>query len=172
MKDFHELALKRQSCKKFNGKLIDKEKLLELIEIGRLAPSAVNGQPWHFLVVVDPKIKKKLTSSMQQFNDDAAAFIVIVEEKSNLISILGVKIKDQDYAQFDIGIVSAYLALAAADLGIENVIVGWFNEYEVKKLLSIDKKKRVRLIISLGYSDDTKIRVKARQSMDQVSDFI
>ena len=52
MKSFLELAAARQSDRVFvPGKRIEREVLERIVEAARLAPSACNGQPWHFTVV-------------------------------------------------------------------------------------------------------------------------
>ncbi|MCR3905692.1 MAG: nitroreductase family protein [Tenericutes bacterium] len=172
MNYFQELILKRESCRKFNEKPVSKKDLETIIEAARLAPSACNGQPWHFIAVTNDELKKSLSSHMQPFNAKAGAFIVIIQEKTNITSSIGGKIKHQDYAQMDIGIVTSYLSLAATSLGISNCILGWFDESKVKETLKIPKKKRVRLILSLGYTDDKDVRTKLRKDISEIVDYI
>lgn len=43
--DFKELQLKRESCRIYSDKPVPRELLTELIEVGRLSPSACNSQP-------------------------------------------------------------------------------------------------------------------------------
>ena len=49
--DFLELAKARYSCKKFSDKPVEKEKLEQVLEAGRLAPTAKNNQPQHIYVL-------------------------------------------------------------------------------------------------------------------------
>lgn len=57
--DFLRLAEKRQSCRTYDSKrAIEPEKLQRILEAGRIAPSACNAQPWHFIVVDNPELKK------------------------------------------------------------------------------------------------------------------
>lgn len=51
MSNFFELINKRESCRSFNNKKVDKELLIKCIEAARVAPSACNSQPWSFMVV-------------------------------------------------------------------------------------------------------------------------
>ena len=57
--EFKELVLARFNAKKFNGKKVDDEKLNELFDIIRFAPSADNLQPWKIKVISDPGDKGK-----------------------------------------------------------------------------------------------------------------
>jgi nitroreductase len=50
-------------------------------------------------------------------------------------------------------------------------MMGWFDEKDVKKLLNIDTKKRVPLIITLGYAESDEIREKERKKIEEFSDF-
>ncbi len=172
MNPFDQLIRDRESCRKFNGKAVSKEDITTIITAARLAPSACNGQPWHFIAITDEETIAKLAGHMQAFNAKAGAMIVMIEEKSNITSTIGSKIKHQDYAQMDMGIVASYLSLAATSLGISNCIIGWFDEAKTKALLQLPKKKRVRLILSLGYTDETNVRPKIRKKMDEIVTFI
>jgi len=58
--EFKEIVRKRYACKLFNGKKIPEEKLKELLELIRMAPSSYGLQPWRILVIADPETKEKL----------------------------------------------------------------------------------------------------------------
>ena len=58
--DFFELIQKRQSCRAYNGKPVERKKLEMIVDAARLAPSACNSQPWHFVVVDEPEKAKNL----------------------------------------------------------------------------------------------------------------
>ena len=62
--DFLRLAEKRQSCRTYDPKrAIEPEKLQRILEAGRIAPSACNAQPWHFIVVDNPELKNKIADA-------------------------------------------------------------------------------------------------------------
>ena len=176
MKSFLELAAARQSDRTYEpGRVIEREALERILEAGRLAPSACNGQPWHFTVVTDPQLLVevgKATSSlgMNRFVKDASALVLITLEPTNITSKLGCGIKDKDFPIMDLGIASAYMTLAAEDEGIGSCILGWFDEKKIKELVGIPQKKRLMLIISLGYTPKPK-RKKIRKDFDKVVSF-
>lgn len=176
MKSFLELAAARQSDRSYEpGRVIGREVLERILEAGRLAPSACNGQPWHFTVVTDPQLLVevgKATSSlgMNRFVKDASALVLITLEPTNITSKLGCGIKDKDFPIMDLGIASAYITLAAEDEGIGSCILGWFDEKKIKELVGIPQKKRLMLIISLGYNLKPK-RKKIRKDFDKVVSF-
>ena len=176
MKSFLELAAARQSDRAYEpGRVIEREALERILEAGRLAPSACNGQPWHFTVVTDPQLLVevgKATSSlgMNRFVKDASALVLITLEPTNITSKLGCGIKDKDFPIMDLGIASAYMTLAAEDEGIGSCILGWFDEKKIKELVGVPQKKRLMLIISLGYNLKPK-RKKIRKDFDKVVSF-
>lgn len=57
---FLDIAKSRYSVRGYENKPVEKEKLLQVLEAGRLAPSAVNFQPVHFIVVTEEEQKKKI----------------------------------------------------------------------------------------------------------------
>jgi nitroreductase len=58
--EFKEIVSKRYATKKFDGKRIPEDKIEELLELIRLAPSAINLQPWKIKIVSDQKTKEDL----------------------------------------------------------------------------------------------------------------
>ena len=168
------LILSRQSDRKYSHKPVEKEKIDRIIEAGRMAPSACNAQPWKFIVVDDPRLVKKIAVAcaakllgMNSFVAQAPVLIVIIREKPNFSSKVGATIKNKDYSLFDIGISSENICLQAKAEGIGSCIIGWFDEEQMRKILSIPRSKRVELIITLGYSLSEQ-RVKKRKPIEEV----
>jgi len=58
--EFKDIVMQRYAVKKFNGKAIPEEKINELIELVRFAPSALDLQPWRIKVITDLKLKEQL----------------------------------------------------------------------------------------------------------------
>lgn len=176
MNSFLELAQARQSDRSFEpGRKIDREVLERIIEAGRIAPSACNGQPWHFTVVTSdellPQVARATSSlGMNKFVKDASALVLITHESTNITSRLGCGIKDKDFPMMDLGIASAYITLAAEDEGIGSCILGWFDEKKIKQLTGMPEKKRLMLIVALGYAAKPK-RKKVRKEWGKVVSF-
>lgn len=154
-----EIILGRQSDRKYSDKAVEKKKLERIIEAGRMAPSACNAQPWRFIVVTDPSLLRALSVAshakllnMNRFVDQAPVIIVVVREKPNLTSKIGGTIKDKDYSRIDIGIASENICLQARAEGLGSCMIGWFDEKEVRRILGIPVKKRIELLITIGYS--------------------
>ena len=176
MSDFLSLVKARQSDRAYEpGRKIEREKLERILEAARLAPSACNGQPWHFTVITEQPLLQevgKATASlgMNKFAKDASALVLITHESTNITSKLGCGIKDKDFPMMDLGIASAYMTLEAEAEGIGSCILGWFDEKKIKELTGIPKNKRLMLIITLGYAAKPK-RNKVRKEWDKIVSF-
>ena len=69
----------------------------------------------------------------------------------------------------DIGIAAEHFCLQATEEGLGTCMLGWFNEKPVQKLLGIPPKRRIGLIISLGYEpEDYRMREKIRKDKYKV----
>lgn len=170
--EFSELVKHRQSDRKYSDKPVEKEKILKCIETVRLSPSASNSQPWKFIIIDEPDLKNQIADcaaslGMNKFTLQSPVIIALVQEQMNILTLLGSKIKKKDFSLLDIGIAVNQFCLQAADLGLGTCIIGWFDEPRVKKLLHIDRTKRVQLLIALGYSE-AQNRKKVRKPIDEM----
>ena len=173
--DFYELVGKRQSCRAFDAtRVVEPEKLQRILEAARLAPSACNAQPWHFVVVTEPALKDQVAQAcstkllgLNHFTRQAPIHVLIVQESENFTAGMGNLIKSKNFAQIDIGIATTHIVLAAEAEGLGTCILGWFNESKIKTLLNIPRRKRVLLDILIGYST-APIHEKKRKPTEQV----
>lgn len=174
---FMDLTLKRESCRNFADKKVEKQDLVSCIEAARHSPSACNSQPWHFIVVNDSALSPKIAQctqdlGMNKFTNQCPAFIVVCQESANATAKIGGVITNQQFAPIDIGLSVSHLCYRATELGLSTCILGWFNEKRVKTLLKLPKNKRVRLILAVGYANSEKIRTKKRKSLDEIMTYM
>lgn len=176
---FQEILDRRQSVRKYQDKPVEREKIEKLIESVHVAPSACNSQPWKLIIVDEPGLKNEVakatfntTISFNKFVTGAPVIAVLVIEKANLIAQLGGKVKYQEYAQYDIGIAAAHFCLQATELGLGTCMIGWFDEKKIQKLLNIPEKRKIGLLITLGYPpEEYTVRGKIRKPVDQICSF-
>lgn len=177
--NFEELIIHRQSVRKYQNKPVEKEKIDRLIHAVHQSPSASNSQPWKLIIVNQPELKNKVaratfskTISFNKFAVEAPVIAVLVIEKAKLITRVGGKLKNQEYPQYDIGIAAAHFCLQATELGLGTCMLGWFDEKQIQQLLGIPKKRKVALLITLGYApNDYKLRKKTRKTIDEICSF-
>ena len=90
-------------------------------------------------------------------------------EKTKLIVQPGGNIKNQEYPYYDIGIAAAHFCLQATELGLGTCMIGWFNEKRIQELLNIPQKRKIGLVITLGYPpEDYKMRKKIRKTTNEI----
>ena len=177
--EFAELIKTRQSVRKYQEKPVEKEKLQQLIEAVRLAPSASNSQPWKLIIVDDPRLKDQVARatfskavSFNKFAPEAPVIAVLTIEKPPLINQIGGLLKQREFPLIDIGIAAAHFCLQAAELGLGTCMLGWFDETAIKKLLHIPRKTRIGLVITLGYAvAEYPLRPKTRKDVAAMSSF-
>ena len=175
--NFTEIALTRQSCRSYDPcRVVEKEKIDAILAAARLAPSACNGQPYHFTVCRGDKAKEAalLTrgiGGMNKFAVDAPVLIVVSEMPYVKSAAAGAKMKNNDYRSMDIGIAVAYLTAEAAAQGLGTCILGWFDDEKLRSLCGIEYP--IRLVITLGYpGENDKLREKKRKDLDELVSWI
>ena len=169
--NFMEIANTRQSCRAYDeARPVEREKLDAVLEAARLAPSACNGQPYHFTVVkgdlANEVAKATQGMGMNKFAVQAPVLIVVSEMPYVKSAAMGAKVKNNDYRSIDIGITTAYLTAEAAAQGLGTCILGWFDDDKIRSLCGI--KYPVRLVITLGYPKDETIRPKKRKDIAEL----
>jgi nitroreductase len=175
---FLELAAKRESTRHYAPTPVPREALERCLEAARLAPSACNSQPWHFVVVDSEPLRGRLAReafsglySMNRFAEEAPALIVVVTDRSTYIARLGGQFRGMQYSLVDIGIAGEHLALQAAEEGLGTCWLGWFNEKAVKRTLGLPRGARVDILISLGYPAEPGVRGKQRKTLDEIREY-
>ncbi len=174
--EFFDLIQKRESCRNFKDTPVENSKLRRCAEAARFAPSACNSQPWRYIIVNDPELSPKVAKCVQdmgmnKFTSNCPAFAVVLETEASLMSRLGGKIKNQQYAPLDIGLSVAHFCLEATELGLSTCILGWHNEGKLKDLFDIPKGERVRVVLAVGYATNDALRAKQRKPLETIAEF-
>ena len=170
--NFTEIAAVRQSCRRYDSsRMVEKEKIDAIIKAGQLAPSACNGQPYHFTVCKGESAQNVALATkgvgLNHFVNQAPVMIVISEEDYVASAALGAKLKGNDYRSIDIGIAAAYLTAEAAAQGLGTCILGWFDDDKIREICHLSKP--VRLVICMGYpAADDKLRQKKRKELTEL----
>ena len=169
--NFIEIARARQSCRAYDEtRDVEEEKITAMLEAARLAPSACNGQPYHFTVCrgkTAGEVAKSTTGlGMNKFAAQAPVLIVVSEKAYVKSAAMGARVKNNDYRSMDIGIAVAYLTAEATAQGLGTCILGWFDDEKIRSLCGLDQP--VRLVITVGYAKDESIRPKKRKELSEL----
>ena len=174
-----DLLKHRKSVRDFLDRPVEREKITMCLEAARLAPSACNSQPWRFVVVDDRQLKNKLCDvafsgiySINSFCKMAPVIVVVISEKSRFLARIGGMFRGTKYYLIDIGIACEHFVLQAEDLGLGTCWIGWFNEQAVKSILNIPQRKKIDIVIALGYYDREKLGPEHnREPIDKIASF-
>ena len=170
--NFMEIAETRQSCRSYDEtRSVEEEKLAAILEAARLAPSACNGQPYHFTVCRGNAAREVAAATMgmgmNKFAPQAPVCIVVSEEPYVKSAAVGAKLKKNDYRSIDIGITTAYLTAEAAAQGLATCILGWLDDEKIRAICGLTQP--VRLVITLGYAKTgDKLRSKNRKDLSEL----
>ena len=158
----------RESVRSYLDKKVESEKLANILEMGRLAPSFFNRQDWRFVIVQDINTKRKLVNYAESPSFVAESPIVIVGCGKPIETLRNF---DKSSYIIDTAIAMDHVCLAAVEYGPGSCWISDFNEKKVKEILDIPEEIRVVGIISLGYPKNVLISNKRRIPLAQLIKF-
>lgn len=162
--NFLELVKQRYSCRAYKSLGVEKEKLEYILECVRLAPSAVNKQPWRFRIVSKEEDKARL---QQCYNRDwfkTAPMYVVV---SVLHDEEWVRSDGKHHGDIDIAIAVEHLCLAATEQGLATCWVCNFDAVLCKELFNLSDNEEPAVLIPLGYAAD-EVKPKNRKPIETI----
>jgi len=140
--DVFEAVQERRSIRSYQDKPVEREKMEKILEAGRLAPSAKNLEPWHFIAVTDAAKRKALSGGMW------GKFLV---QSPLVIVACGDKKASPDWYAIDVALALENMVLTATSEGLGTCCVGSFNEKDVKAALKVPENFEVLVMIAVGY---------------------
>ena len=167
---FNDVITARHSCRHFDtARKPSLSVLTDLCREALTAPSACNSQPWKILLISSPEALQKAKAAFHApFVRDAAAIAVLCETEAELKPFVIERLGDsQFFAEYDLGILTGCLTLAAADHGVGSCIIGMFDQDLLKSEFSLPEGVRPRLAVALGYeSPDATVPTRVRKPID------
>ena len=146
-----EAIRKRYSCRAYQDRVIEREKLDEIFEAARLAPSAKNIQDWRFVVVTDKEKKRQVaenTNRPEVF--EKAGVIIAACSNSDYVMRCG-----QAAGPIDVAIALEHISLQATELGLATCWIGSFYTEKVRTILSIPDDIVIIELMTVGYPADS-----------------
>ena len=124
------------------------EKLLQVLEAARIAPSACNFQPWHFVIIQKHNLRLKICSTYaKEWIQEAPALIVICGDHNYSWH----RIDGKDHCDIDIAIAVDHMSLAAVELGLGSCWVCMFDVEKCKKILKLPASLEPIVLLPIGY---------------------
>jgi len=172
----------RRAIRKYKNRPVEHEIIEQIIDAGRMAPSAINQQEWKFYILTNKDTIK--TFSKEIAKTSAKEFLKsgvkeVVKTAGNLLHsfhnidlfkwadpifhgapvvIFITAPKDNEWAGLDIGMCAENMMLAAKTLGLDSCPVGlakFVEHTDIFYKLRIPATEKVQLAVILGYGDET-----------------
>ncbi len=154
---------RRYSCRAYQEKSIEQDKLDCILEAARLAPSARNTQDWRFVVVTDRDTKRKVagTTNRPEVFEKAGAIIAACSNSDEIMRC------GQAIGPIDVAIALEHICLQAADLGLGTCWIGSFDADKVRQILAIPEDIAIIELMTVGYPADSKSEPK-REPIEKI----
>lgn len=162
--NFLELVKQRYSCRAYKSLGVEKEKLEYILKCVRLAPSAVNKQPWRFRIVSKEEDKVRL---QQCYNRDWFKTAPMYVVASVLHDEEWVRSDGKHHGDIDIAIAVEHLCLAATEQGLATCWVCNFDVVLCKELFNLSDNEEPAVLIPLGYAAD-EVKPKNRKPIETI----
>jgi nitroreductase len=154
----------RQSIRAFDPRQVEDDKLLRILDSGRLSPSAGNRQERRFIVIRDANTRKLLCEAAQnqQFVAEAPVVIAACSVEKDYVMACG-----QLAYSIDTAIAVDHMTLQAVEEGLGTCWIGAFDETKVKEILHVPDEVRVVSLLPLGYPASIP-QPRGRKNLDEI----
>ncbi len=146
--EFKEVVKKRYSCKKYDGRKVEKAQLDAILEAGRLAPTAKNLQEQR-IYVLESAESLAAVDKVTPCRYGAATVLAVAFDKNNVFTYPGEK---RDSGVEDATIVATHMILAAEDAGVDSCWINYFDPDILAKELALPENEEILMLMDLGYA--------------------
>jgi nitroreductase len=164
--NFLQLIRERHSVRSFRPETVSSVLLKQVVEAGRLAPSACNNQPWYFIVVNDSEVLAQLHQAYPRDWFGQTKQIIVVcgdKDRSWKRSYDG-----KDHLDIDVAIAVDHMTLFAAELGLGTCWVCHFDPHKVSSALALPKHIEPIVLLPIGYPAIVDCPAKYRKPLDEI----
>jgi nitroreductase len=194
----NKLYQERRSCRYFSAKAVSRELIENLIKIAASAPSGAHKQPWHFVAISEPDLKRKIrlaaekeerafyearasedwlkdlapigTDANKEFLE-TAPWLIVVFKRSYNVSANGEKSKNY-YVNESVGIASGFLISAIHHLGLATLTHTPSPMNFLSELLARPSEEKPFLLLPVGYAaTDAEVPNLERKNFEDLSEF-
>lgn len=170
--DYFELVSKRRSIRMYEDRVIEKEKLIKILECANQAPSAGNLQGYEIFVVTSRELRHQLVAASRGQNFLAQVPVVLVFCANPSRSAERYKERGEGlYSLQDATIACTFAMLASTAVGLATVWVGAFDEDEVIKIVKIPENLRPIALLPIGYPALSRKAV-SRRALDELVHYV
>ena len=165
---FKELTSMRSSVRQYTDTPVKNEDLDYIMECARLAPSAVNYQPWHFYIATSEESKAALCRCYDREWFRSAQVYIVCTIRHDQAWVR--KFDGKEHGDIDIAIATEHICLAAAERGLGTCWVCNFDSALCKQLLNFSDNEEPAVIVALGHPDpNTPAKEKQRKLLSEIT---
>ena len=196
---FAEEMAKRRSVRDFAKRPVSEEVIRNCLRAASLAPSGANMQPWHFVVVGDPKTKKEIRAAAEKEEEEfysrrapeewlaalaplgtnpdkpllvRAPYVIAVFAQRYGIDEKGDRVRHY-YVSESVGIAVGFLLVALHHAGLVAAIHTPMQMGFLNDILDVSQNERAYLLLAVGYpAKDARLPAIEKKSLDEVCTFI
>ena len=159
MKEFET----RRSIRKYKDTPVADEQIAQIMEAVRIAPSGENLQPWFFMAVKDPALKKAIIAAdhNQSWMESAPVILVCLGDvRCRIDEVSCGAVGDSNptievkRTIVDTSIALTYAMLEAESMGLSTCWTQWYDQNSMKKALGVPDYYYVGGVMTLGYADE------------------
>jgi len=167
---FIELAKQRYSCRNYDSRTVEQDKLELILEAGRVAPSAVNNQPWHFIVIREKGNLNKIHGAYhREWFQTAPCVIVVCGDHDQSWKR---KQDGKDHCDIDIAITVDHMTLQATELGLATCWICNFDKEKTIQILKLPSNLEPIVILPVGYPLDRSDPARHAEKRKKIQHFV
>lgn len=168
--NFLELAKKRNSVRKYTEQVISEEHVQQILEAGRVAPTAANKQPYHIIAVRSEEGLLKIAKTGNVYGAPLA-LIVCAEDNESWVRPFDGK----NLADIDATIVTTHMMMEAAQLELGSLWVCYFDPSIIKQEFALPDGLAALHILAVGHPNEKPLSPdrhdKTRKSIEKTVTF-
>lgn len=197
--DFYEDIKRRRTIRDFSDRLVPVEVIKDALRAAGTAPNGANLQPWHFVVVSDPEVKKKIRVEAEKaekefYNEKApeewlkalehlgtdehkpyletAPNLIVIFSKNYELTESGEKIQHY-YVKESVGIATGMLITALHRSGLATLTHTPNPMKFLNEILDRPSNERAYLILVTGYpAENVKVPDIKKKPLEEIATFI
>jgi len=178
-----ELATNRKSVRRFSAKPVPMDDILYALDVARQAPSGANEQPWRFIIVTDPGLKKRIRDASERaervlyanVKGDFREWLLghglshekpFLEEAPLLVAVL--MVSSAQYARESVWVAVGHFLLALEERGLSTIVYTPSNTALPLAELDSPQGFKLEVILPVGYSDDDTPK-ESKKDLDEIA---
>ncbi|WP_066633245.1 nitroreductase family protein [Labilibacter marinus] len=166
---FKELMRSRYSVREYHENKVDQTLIKQVVNAGRLAPSAANKQPRRFVAIDNQEILNRLKPAYDRDWFSKVPNLIIAYGNHELSWKRSFDKKD--HCDIDIAIALDHMTLIATELGLGTCWVCHFNPAIVKQVIPSPENWEPIAILAIGYPIEIKAPEKKRKDIYDILSF-